>query len=168
MKLGSIRWVTTLIFLILIYPVDSSEIQKGPVTNFPLPRFVSMKAPEANVRRGPSLKHKIDWVYKHQNIPLEIIAEHGHWRKVRDRDGQGGWVHYSLLTGVRTVIVIENLLPINIRPDNSSPIIATLEDGAVTRLKKCIKDWCQIKISGYQGWVLKNGIWGVNSDELYK
>ncbi|MCY4306401.1 MAG: SH3 domain-containing protein [Aestuariivita sp.] len=157
-----------LVLLILINPVFSSETQTGPVTDFPLPRFVSMKASKANVRRGPSLKHKIDWVYKHQNIPLEIIAEHSHWRKVRDRDGQGGWMHYSLLTGIRTVIVIKNLLQLNIRPDKSSPVIAALEDGAVTRLKKCIKDWCQVRINGYQGWVPKDGIWGVNSDEIYK
>ena len=55
--------------------------ERGPVTNLPLPRFVSMKAAEANVRRGPSLTHRIDWVFKHEDTPLEITAEHGHWRR---------------------------------------------------------------------------------------
>ena len=51
--------------------------ERGPVTNLPLPRFVSMKASEANVRRGPSLTHRIDWVFKRKDVPLEITAEHG-------------------------------------------------------------------------------------------
>ena len=79
--------------------------ERGKVTNLPIPRFVSLKAEEGNVRRGPSLSHRIDWVYTRRNMPLEVTGEHGHWRRVRDRDGQGGWVHYSLLSGARHVIV---------------------------------------------------------------
>ena len=30
----------------------------GPETNLPLPRYVSLRAGEANVRRGPSLSHE--------------------------------------------------------------------------------------------------------------
>jgi SH3-like domain-containing protein len=52
---------------------------RGPVTNLPLPRFVSLKASEGNVRRGPSLTHRIDWVFTRRDMPLEITAEHGHW-----------------------------------------------------------------------------------------
>jgi SH3-like domain-containing protein len=56
--------------------------QRGQVTNLPIPRFVSMKAPEGNVRRGPSLSHRVDWIFKQKNTPLKIIAEFGHWRQV--------------------------------------------------------------------------------------
>ncbi|HFQ14828.1 MAG TPA: hypothetical protein ENK41_00615, partial [Rhodobacteraceae bacterium] len=66
----------------------------GAVTGMPVPRFVSLKADEANVRRGPSLANRVDWVFTARGMPLEIIAEYGNWRKVRDRDGVGGWVHY--------------------------------------------------------------------------
>jgi SH3-like domain-containing protein len=78
---------------------------KGPVTNLPLPRFVSLKTDEGNARRGPSTAHKVDWVFTRRDMPLEVIGEYGHWRQVRDRDGATGWVHYALLSGVRTVIV---------------------------------------------------------------
>ena len=50
----------------------SKETKRGQVTNLPIPRYVSLKAKEANARRGPSLSHKIDWIYKRENIPLEI------------------------------------------------------------------------------------------------
>ena len=79
-------------------PAQASAAEtRGPVTNLPLPRFVSMKAAEGNVRRGPSLSHRIDWVYKRRDLPLRITAEHGHWRRVADRDGTGGWGHYLAL-----------------------------------------------------------------------
>ena len=52
----------------------ADTVKRGPVTNLPMPRYVSLKAGEANARRGPSLSHKIDWVYKRRGVPLEIYA----------------------------------------------------------------------------------------------
>ena len=89
----------------------AAQTGRGPVTNLPLPRYVSLKGSEGNARRGPSLSHRIDWVFTHAGMPLRVTAEFGHWRRVEDRDGAGGWVHYSLISGVRTVIVEEELAP---------------------------------------------------------
>ncbi|WP_220800155.1 SH3 domain-containing protein [Roseobacter sp. OBYS 0001] len=137
----------------------------GPITNLPMPRYVSMKASEANVRRGPSLTHRIDWVFKRRDMPLLIVAEHGHWRRVEDRDGQGGWIHYSLLSGVRTVIV-EETLNIHSRPNTDSPVNAMLEAGVIARLGKCEPDWCQVRSGGFRGWTPKTLLWGVLPDEV--
>ncbi len=143
-----------------------AEEKRGPVTNLPLPRFVSMKASEGNVRRGPSLTHRIDWVFKRRDMPLMITAEHGHWRKVQDRDGAGGWVHYALLSGVRTVLVEKDMTPIHARPDPNSVVLAHFEFGVVARLGDCQPDWCRITAGGYRGWAHKDGLWGVAADEL--
>jgi SH3-like domain-containing protein len=143
-----------------------SEQRRGPVTNLPLPRYVSLKATKANVRRGPSLTHRIDWIFKRRDMPLVITAEHGHWRRVQDRDGAGGWVHYSLLSGSRTVIVEADMLPLNIRPAPDTPMTAQLELGVVAHLEKCAVDWCRITAGGYRGWARKTDIWGVGADEI--
>lgn len=140
--------------------------ETGKSTNLPLPRFVSMKASEGNARRGPSLTHRIDWVFKHRDMPLQIIAEHGHWRRVQDRDGQGGWIHYSLLSGVRTVIVEEDMLPLRMRPDPDAPVNAALESGVIARLGKCGPEWCRLRSGGYRGWAPKARLWGVGPDEI--
>ncbi len=140
--------------------------ERGPVTNLPMPRFVSLKAEEGNVRRGPSLSHRIDWVFTHRNMPLEITAEYGHWRRVRDRDGQGGWVHYSLLSGVRHVIVEKDLTALHVKPDLTSPVNAYAEAGVVARLGSCGLDWCRVTANGSKGWVEKRGLWGVQADEV--
>ena len=139
---------------------------RGPVTNLPLPRFVSMKASEGNVRRGPSLTHRIDWVFKRRDLPLEITAEHGHWRRVRDRDGAGGWVHYSLLSGTRTVIVETDTADLLARPDAAAMTVARLEAGVVARIDECAPDWCRLNAGGYRGWTRKDHLWGVRADEI--
>jgi SH3-like domain-containing protein len=146
-------------------PTDPT-LERGLVTKLPIPRFVSLKADEGNVRRGPSLSHKIDWVFTRRNMPLELTAEYGHWRRVRDKDGAGGWVHYALLSGVRTVIVEQDLLPLRKKPDPQAPVNAYLEAGVIARLGTCIKIWCRISSDGYGGWAIKTALWGVNPDEI--
>ncbi|WP_238364983.1 SH3 domain-containing protein [Mesobacterium pallidum] len=146
-------------------PLAASE-GKGPVTNLPLPRFVSMKAAEGNVRRGPSLSHRIDWVFVRRDMPLEITAEYGHWRRVRDRDGAGGWIHYSLLSGVRTVLIEDQVIDLHVRPDEKAPVEARLEHGVIAKLGECDRDWCRLSSGGYRGWTRKTALWGVAPDEL--
>ena len=138
----------------------------GPVTNLPLPRFVSMKASEANIRRGPSLTHRIDWVYKQKDIPLQIIAEHGHWRRVRDRDGAGGWIHYSMLSGARTVLVERDMLALRKTPTPEGQPEAHLELGVVARVEECSLGWCRLSVGGYKGWAEKVFVWGVGTNEI--
>ncbi|WP_420327204.1 SH3 domain-containing protein [Mameliella sp.] len=158
--------IAAAVALLLLAGPGPAGQDRGPVTNLPLPRFVSLKASEGNVRRGPSLTHRIDWVYKRRGMPLEITAEHGHWRRVRDRDGAGGWVHYSLLSGARTVIVEEDMLSLYRRPDPDSVVVARLELGVIARLGDCGPAWCRLTADGYRGWVDKTALWGVGLDEI--
>lgn len=154
------------LILAVFLGVSAYAQERGPVTNLPVPRFVSMKASEGNVRRGPSLTHRIDWVFKRRDMPLEITAEYGHWRRVRDRDGAGGWVHYSLLSGVRTVLVEREMLDLHVRPDDDAQVSARLEMGVIARLNECTLKWCQLSAGGYKGWAHKADLWGVKPDEL--
>ena len=144
----------------------AGEGGRGPVTNLPLPRFVSLKATEGNARRGPSLSHRIDWVFVRRDMPLEITGEYGHWRRVRDRDGAGGWMHYSLLSGVRTVILTEPMTELRMRPEDGAPVSAQAESGVVARLGECLPDWCRVEAGGRGGWVRKSALWGVGADEV--
>jgi SH3-like domain-containing protein len=141
--------------------------RRGPVTGFALPRFVSMGASEGNARRGPSRSHRIDWVFTRRGMPVMIVAEHGHWRRVVDRDGVGGWMHYSLLSGVRTAIVEEDMLALYSRPDASSPVRARAEMGVIGRLRECRPDWCLMETGGYRGWVDPRALWGVEPGEVF-
>lgn len=138
----------------------------GPETNLPLPRYVSLKATEGNVRRGPSLTHRIDWVFQRKGMPLQVIAEYGHWRRVIDRDGQGGWVHYTMLSGARTVIIDQDMLALRAKPIAEALENAVLEAGVIARLGECTLTWCKLTADGYRGWVPKDTLWGVEPQEL--
>ncbi|MEM9394371.1 MAG: SH3 domain-containing protein [Pseudomonadota bacterium] len=147
-----------------VQAVPVTVSQTGPVTNLPLPRFVSMKANEGNVRRGPSLTHRIDWVFTHRDMPLKIVGEYGHWRRVVDREGAGGWMHYALLSGVRTAIVEVDLAPIHAKPVHSSTVRARVEAGAIVRLENCAGSWCRVRGGRERGWIEASALWGLDGD----
>ena len=74
-------------------------------TTLPLPRFVSLGAEEVHVRAGPGQKYPIRWTYSRQGLPVEIVLEFENWRKIRDHEGQEGWVYHTLLSGARTAMI---------------------------------------------------------------
>jgi SH3-like domain-containing protein len=167
-----LRVVQTAILVVSISATASFAQQNdagpaiGPETNLPLPRFVSLRANKANVRRGPSLSHRIDWVFQRPAMPLQVVAEYGHWRRVIDRDGQGGWVHYRMLSGARTVVVEGQETALRARPEPDALENAILEPGVVARLEDCTPDWCELTAGGYRGWAPKTQLWGVADAEI--
>ncbi len=161
--LGACAVILTTSFATPVLADNGADV--GKVTKRPIPRFVSMKASEGNVRRGPSLTHRIDWVFKRRDMPLQITAEHGHWRRVEDRDGIGGWVHYSLLSGTRTVLIEKDLLTLHARPDPTAPVMAALELGVIARVNECGGEWCLLRSGGFKGWAPKARLWGIHATE---
>ena len=146
-------------------PEKTCQPDVGCVTNLPLPRFVSLKGSEGNARRGPGLTHRIDWVFTRAGMPLRITAEYENWRRVEDQEGAGGWVHYSLLSGVRTVLVTLDMAEFLAAPQDGAAVVAQAEQGVVGRVLECVPDWCRIAFDGQKGWVPKAALWGVAADE---
>ena len=151
--------------IVRVQDTGPGAVVRGAVTNLPLPRYVSLKGGEGNARRGPSLSHRIDWVFRHAGMPLRVVAEFGHWRRVEDKDGAGGWVHYALLSGVRTALVTEDMVQLRNRPNPDADVVARAEAGAIVKLGECNPTWCRVSGGGQRGWVPKSAIWGVDPDE---
>lgn len=141
----------------------------GPETNLPLPRFVSLKANEANIRRGPHLDYRIDWVFLRRGWPVEVLAEYGQWRRVVDADGAGGWVHHSMLRGRRTgVIVAPEGAYLRADPRETARAVAKAEPGVIARIAQCAPEWCLLEADGYEGWAPKAVFWGARADEVFE
>ena len=132
-------------------------------SGLPLPRFVSLRADEVNMRAGPSVRYPVEWVYKRQNLPVEVIAEFDTWRKVRDPFGGQGWIHRSMLSSSRTAVVTGKVRTLRLRADTRSQPVAHVEPNAVGKLIKCDKGdiWCRVEFNGYDGWLRRKEIWGV-------
>lgn len=154
--------LSLLLALAAAEPAKAVSEESGAVTGLPLPRFVSLRAETANARRGPSLSHRIDWTFVRRGWPLRVTAEYGQWRRVRDVDGAGGWVHQSLLSGTRTVVFAgDAMVPLHVTRSNASAVVAYAEPGAVARFKGCQEGWCQVEADAAEGWVPQTAIWGV-------
>ena len=91
------RWViAALLNGVVILPASGGRL--------PLPRFVSLRSDEVNLRLGPGAEYPVDWIYVRERLPVEIISEFGPWRKIRDNSGTVGWVHQSMVSGMRTAM----------------------------------------------------------------
>ncbi len=77
--------------------IASQSKALGP-SGLPIPRFVSLKAEKVNVRRGPSSDHPVAWVFQRKGLPVEIVAEFENWRRVRDAEGEEGWILQNMLS----------------------------------------------------------------------
>lgn len=148
--------------------VQSAPLEIGPVTKQPLPRFVSLKGGEGNARRGPGLTHRIDWVFTTKSTPLRVTAEFENWRRVEDFEGFGGWVHFTLLSVSRTVLITEDMAQFRKLPDPNAPVSFQAERGVLARLLECHIDWCRVAADGERGWAPKSVMWGVDPQEVVR
>jgi SH3-like domain-containing protein len=142
---------------------------KGSVTGLPVPRFVSLKADRINVRSGPGRDQDVRWVYTRAGMPVEVIAEYGNWRRIRDWQGGEGWVYHSLLSGKRTAVVVPtlktDLVPLYYSADAKSAVVARLEAGVLGRLQSCTGAWCEFKGKDFDGWIMQVRLWGAYPNE---
>ena len=134
----------------------------------PRPYFVSIKVDKAYMREGPSDSNRIKWVYQRKGLPLEVLASFEVWRRVKDMDGEIGWIHTALLSRDRTAIVVGTAdAPVRRRADASSDIVAQAKPGALGRLIGCAKLACEVKFEAAQGWVERAHLWGVHDGDEY-
>src|SRR5215510_12751233 len=114
----------------------------GSETKLPIPRFVSLRSGEVNLRTGPGTNYPVDWVFVRRGLPVEIIAEFDVWRKIRDWQGTVGWVHQSMLDGKRTARVTGADRELRTEPAESAGVVARLAPGVIGRLLECNPAWC--------------------------
>ena len=135
-----------------------------------IPRFVSMRLGEVNLRVGPGQRYPIAWVFKKKDMPVEIIEEFDTWRKIRDWEGTEGWVNHAALSGKRSVIVTGEIRALRGSPDPQSNPVARVEPGVVGKLLECPAEspgWCRIEADDVRGWIRRTEFWGVYPQENY-
>lgn len=155
-------------------PERPSPLVRGTQTGLPLPRFASVKARVANLRRGPGLRYPIDWVYHRPGLPVLILREFGDWRHLRMRDRTHGWMHRALLSSSRTFIVTAANVVLRASPRTGARAVARLQHAVVGRLRRSIPSttpstapstaWCEVEVGGYRGYLPQADIWGSDAD----
>lgn len=160
------RFILILHALILSLPRPA---EAGNASGLPVPRFVSLKSDETNVRTGPGTRYPIQWVYRRSGMPVEIVEEHDLWRKIRDVEGTTGWVHKSMLDGRRHVIIKgKEARVIKNGPESGARNVLKAEPMVSASLVECQVDWCRVQVSGRKGWIEKQYLWGVYEEETFE
>lgn len=136
--------------------------------DLPLPRFVSIKSAEANMRTGPGKRYPIKWLITRKNLPVEITSEFEQWRKIRDMAGDEGWIHQSMLSSSRFGIIQTGPVTLHRTDSVSSRPVAKLDTGVIAKLKACEKDWCEVEVGEISGWTPRGELWGIYPQEVLK
>lgn len=138
----------------------------GRVTGLPIPRFVSLKRENTNMRAGPGQSYGIKWQYHKKGLPVEVINEYAHWRKVSDIDGSQGWIHYALLSGKRMLVTIAGNHLLYAKNNTHAQIIAKISSGVILTPQKCTLKWCFVTYKDLEGWMQKDILYGVYPEEI--
>jgi len=161
--------VRYLIFILLLLNTNSMNAELiGQDSGLKLPRFVSIKSDESNLRIGANIDYPIRLTYILENFPLEIVDEYQLWRKVKDIDNNQGWIHKSLLKGNRYgIIKTSHDQSASIYNKPMGVVIGKIGNRNIIKINKCFSSWCHIRINNYKGWVNKINLWGVYPDEKF-
>jgi SH3-like domain-containing protein len=144
-----------------------SHSRVGRYSKQPLPRFASIKANRANLRRGPGIDYAVIWELRRRGLPVRIVGEHGNWRRVELHDQTRGWLHQILLSPKRTATAKANDTEIYATPRPDGRLVARIAVATPLLIRSCTLEWCLAERGGLSGWTLKRRLWGVDDRDVF-
>ena len=121
--------------------------------------FLSLKKNKVNVRYGPSFESPVKYIYKKVNLPIKQIDKIENWRRIIDFKNNSGWIHWSQLKKINSIIPLEDKILFK-KPSYFSKPLAKIKKGRVLIVQKCAGIWCKIKSENFNGWIKTDNIWG--------
>ena len=121
--------------------------------------FLSLKKNKVNVRYGPSLESPIKFIYKKIDLPIKQIDKKDNWRRIIDSKNNSGWIHWSQLKPINSVILLKDKILFK-KPSNFSRPLANIKQGRVLVVKKCDGNWCKVQTGNLKGWIDNKNLWG--------
>ena len=121
--------------------------------------FLSLKKEKVNVRYGPGFDSPIKFIYKKIHLPVKQIDQKDNWRRIIDFKNNSGWIHWSQLKPINSVIPFKDKILFN-KPSNFSKPLANIKKGRVLVVKKCDGDWCKVETENFEGWINNKYLWG--------
>jgi SH3-like domain-containing protein len=111
----------------------------------------------------------VAWVFQRKGLPVEIVAEFENWRRIRDSDGEEGWILQNMLSGRRTAMIApwRSGQSVTLYRDQNltSEPVARLSAGVVADVESCSGEWCRVAAAGFSGYIEQAMLWGVYPGE---
>lgn len=138
-------------------------------SGYTLPRWVSLKYDTVNGRKGPGKHFPHLWTFQRKGMPVIVINEMDHWRKIRDIEGGESWVRSVALSGYKTAIVTRSTHLLK-STKRKAKILATLTPNLLVKVESCKNDYCYVEINleapnskkkGPSGYINREDLWGI-------
>ena len=142
-----------LFFLIFVWFLFPSYVVSEEI-------FLSLKKNKVNVRYGPSFESPIKYVYKKINLPIKQIDKKENWRRIIDSKNNSGWIHWSQLKKINSIILLEDKILFKNSSNFSKPL-AKIKEGRLLMVQKCEGEWCRVKTKKIKGWIKVDNVWGL-------
>ena len=123
--------------------------------------YLMLKNSKVNVRMGPGLDYPVKFIYKKKYLPVKVIDRKDNFRKVIDHKKNSGWIHWSQLKKINSLIVLSDRILFKKPTINSKPL-ANVKKGKLFLLQKCKKNWCKVSSQNISGWISTDNVWGKN------
>lgn len=122
--------------------------------------MVSVKGNVLNMRSGPSTHKEVLWELK-KGYPLQVQKRQGRWLKVRDFEGDSGWIARSLTGRTPHHIVTAKVANVRSSPTTQGRIVGKAEYGELVRTREKRAGWVRVeRKDGPNGWISKKLLWG--------
>ncbi|MBI5846320.1 MAG: SH3 domain-containing protein [Deltaproteobacteria bacterium] len=113
----------------------------------------------ANVRTGPGDSFDIAWQVELYH-PFVVLERQGAWCRVKDFEGDQGWISRTLLTVNKTVAVAKDNVLARLLPEAGSRVLFKSEKG--TAFKELLRkgEWVKVRHGeGETGWIHQSLLW---------
>jgi SH3-like domain-containing protein len=170
------KYISSLVFTACFVLISNFALNPSPTlaqeakltvrgSGLPVPRFVTLKFNEVNMRAGPGREYPVLWSYNKAGLPLLVEAEFGMWRKVVDHEGTTGWMRGSVISLRRMALVIEGSAKLYRDPSVDGVVVAIAEKNALLELQTCPRTMCKVANEDVHGWIRREAIWGILENE---
>jgi SH3-like domain-containing protein len=151
----------------LVAILAAGTVQAASAPRQKTPYWGSLGAGQARMRTGPGRNYPANWLYQRQGLPVQVIEIYPGWRKVRDPDGETGWMIGPLVSNQRTAMVKGGIAELHDSPNATSKVTWRAEPGVIGTLSKCADGWCRLDVHGRSGFVPEADLWGVDAGESF-
>lgn len=146
---------TTFFFLLALLTVTTFTTAPRTLAAEDLfPRAASLKRSEVYVRSGPGTRYPILWVFQRKGWPITLLNKYDNWFKIRDVEGEEGWVYVGMVSSAKTGIVSPGEPIFLTKRPNGDGNILRLAANVIVSIEDCPESRaCRINYNDKVGYV---------------
>ena len=142
--------------LIKVITIVSLLCGAGPA----LAEMVSIARPSVHMRSGPGTNSPVRFELA-AGFPLQVLGRKGGWLRVRDFEGDVGWVSAALVSRAPRMIVKAKRVNLRRGPGTRFAVVGHADYASILATRARSGNWVEVRArDGRIGWVRRDLVWG--------